>query len=531
MIKSKSEQIRSKLFAKISRITNFIRGFTRGSPSHWYFNQYFLSILFYRFISESICSFINNKQRKAGDNNFNYAVLSEKDAERYRKLILKEKGFFIQPSELFNNISSKKVADNELGETLGRVFNNIKISTVGTSKESNLFGLFSELEFKSPKLGISNLGRNQVLFKIFDEISDIPVEYFEDNSINLLGNIFEYLMTNYATYARFVGEFYTPSEVSELLARITIADKNEVNKVYDPACGTGSLLLQFAKILGKEKVHNGIFGQEVNSANYNLCKINMFLNDLNYQQFNIAHGDTLTEPQYSNDQPFEAIVSNPPYSHRWDGEDNPKLINDDRFTPAGILPPRSKADFAFVLHALSCLATNGVAAIVLIPGVMYRAGREQKIRKYLIENNYVDAVIQLPTNLLFDTSIGPCILVLKKNKIDKNVLFIDATKEFVADSKKNKLNNEHINKILDCYINRKSLDYFSSLIEIEKIVDNDYNISVGPYVDSKSTNDSINITEINADIERNVSQQNELRKQINLILSELGRVIQYERQS
>ena len=525
MIDSKKEQIRSKLFSSIRRITSTMRG------SYWYFNQYFIGLLFYRFISESICSFINNHQRKAGDNNFNYAVLSEKDAERYRKLILKEKGFFIQPSELFENISNKKANIKNLNETLERVFKNIEKSAVSTSNKCNMSGLFAELDFKNPKLGNSNISRNQVLFKIFDNISVIPLEYCNDNSMNLYGDAFKYLITNYATSGRGAGEFYTPHEVSELLARITIADKKEVNKVYDPACGTGSLLLQFAKILGKENVHDGFYGQEINFSNYNMCKINMFLNDLNYQQFNIAHGNTLTDPQHSDDQPFEAIVSNPPYSLRWDGEDNPKLINDDRFTPAGILPPKSKADFAFVLHVLSCLATNGIAAIVLIPGVMYRGGREKKIRKFLIDNNYVEAVIQLSANLLFDTSMGSCILVLKRNKIDKNVLFIDASNEFVADSKMNKLNNEHINKILDCYINRKSQDYFSSLTEFEKIVDNDYNISVGFYVESKSTNDDINIIEVNTDIEKNVAEQNKLRKQINMILSELGRVIQYERQS
>ena len=336
MIDPKKEQIRTKLFADIRRINNIMR----GHLYHWHFSQYFTGILFYRFISESICSFINSQQKKAGDNNFNYAVLSEKDAERYRKPILKEKGFFIQPSELFENVSSKNTAKKNLNEILERVFKNIEISAVGTSNGSNMNGLFAELDFKSPKLGNSNLSRNQVLFKIFDKISEIPKEYLDDNSMNLYGDVFEYLIANYATNGRFGGEFYTPPEVSELLARITIADKKEVNKVYDPACGTGSLLLKFAKLLGKENVQNGFFGQEVNFSNYNMCKINMFLNDLNYQQFNIVHGDTLTDPQHSDDQPFEAIVSNPPYSLKWEGEDNPKLINDDRFTPAGILPPK-----------------------------------------------------------------------------------------------------------------------------------------------------------------------------------------------
>ena len=345
-----------------------------------------------------------------------------------------------------------------------------------------------------------------------------------DNSIDLFGDAYEYLMTMYAKNAgKSGGEFFTPQEVSELLARITVVGKNEVNKVYDPACGSGSLLLKFDKVLGKGNVRNGFFGQEINLTTYNLCRINMFLHDINYEKFDIAHGDTLTNPahQHWDEEPFEVIVSNPPYSIKWEGADNSTLINDERFTKAGVFAPKSKADLAFVMHALSWLAKDGTAAIVSFPGVMYRGGAEQKIRKYLVDENHIDAIIQLPPDLFFGTSIATCILVMKKNKSDTKVLFIDATNEFIRGSAKNKLTKDNINKILDCYATRNSIEHFSRLVEHKEIEAKDYNISVGTYVELKDEREIVDIIKLNANIVKIVARQNELRTQIDGIVADL----------
>jgi len=297
--------------------------------------------------------------------------------------------------------------------------------------------------------------------------------------------------------------------------------KTEVNKVYDPACGSGSLLLKFAKILGKEKVRNGFFGQEINLTTYNLCRINMFLHDINFNKFDIAHGDTLTDPKHWDDQPFDAIVSNPPYSIKWEGDNNPLLINDPRFSPAGVLAPKSKADLAFVMHMLSWLSPSGTAAIVSFPGVLYRGGAEQKIRKYLIDNNYIDTIIQLPPDLFFGTTIATCIIVLKKNKKDTHILFIDASKEFVREGNKNKLSEQNREKILNAFIERKDIPHFAKLVPYQTIAENDYNLAVSSYVTQKDEREEVDIQKLNAEIERIVARQAELRRAIDQIVKEL----------
>lgn len=294
-----------------------------------------------------------------------------------------------------------------------------------------------------------------------------------------------------------------------------------MNKVYDPACGSGSLLLKFAKILGKENVRIGFFGQEINLTTYNLCRINMFLHDINFNHFDIAHGDTLTDPKHWDDEPFDAIVSNPPYSIRWEGDSNPVLINDPRFAPAGVLAPKSKADLAFVMHMLSWLSTSGTAAIVSFPGVLYRGGAEQKIRKYLIDNNYIDTVIQLPPDLFFGTSIATCIVVLKKSKKDNSTLFIDASAEFVREGNKNKLSEQNREKILNAFIERKDIPHFAKLVTNQTIAENDYNIAVSTYVAQKEDREEVDIKKLNAEIERIVARQAELRKAIDEIVKDL----------
>lgn len=390
------EQERAELHRAIWQIANDLRGSVDG----WDFKQYVLGMLFYRFISENLVSWINEDERRSGNKEFDYAVLADEKAEFGRADTVKEKGFFILPSELFVNVRAKARHDANLNETLAAVFRNIESSAKGTESEPDLKGLFDDLDVNSNKLGPTVEKRNQKLVKLLEAIGDLKLGNYYDNTIDAFGDAYEFLMTMYAANAgKSGGEFFTPQEVSELLAEITTVGKKEVNKVYDPACGSGSLLLKFVKVLGKENVRQGFFGQEINLTIYNLCRINMFLHDINYNHFDVAHGDTLTDPKHWDDEPFDAIVSNPPYSTRWEGDGNPLLINDPRFSPAGVLAPKSKADLAFTMHMLSWLSTSGTAAIVEFPGVLYRGGAEQKIRKYLIDNNYIDCVIQLPPDL------------------------------------------------------------------------------------------------------------------------------------
>lgn len=509
---------RAELHKTIWKIANDLRGSVDG----WDFKQYVLGTLFYRFISENLTNYLNEHQHNAGIKDFDYSKLSDKDAEFGRKTTVLEKGFFILPSELFINVRAAGKSDPNLNETLSRVFRNIEGSAVGSPSELDIKGLFDDLDVNSNKIGGTVTKRNELLVKLLDSVGELALGNYSDNSIDAFGDAYEYLMTMYASSAgKSGGEFFTPQEVSELLAKITIVGKKKVNKVYDPACGSGSLLLQFAKVLGKDNVTDGFYGQEINITTYNLCRINMFLHDINYEKFDIAHGDTLTDPVHWDDQPFEAIVSNPPYSIKWDGDANPLMINDPRFSPAGVLAPKSKADLAFTLHILDWLATNGTAAIVEFPGVMYRGGAEQKIRKYLVDNNFVDTVIQLPADLFYGTTIQTCILVLKKSKKDNKVLFINAEREFSRVGKTNKLMPENIDKILAKYSDRKDEDYFSRHVDHAEIAKNNYSLSVTNYVVSQDTREVVDIQELNASIAEIVARQSVLRKEIDKIVADL----------
>tara|TARA_B100000519_G_scaffold107509_1_gene93167 strand:+ start:2116 stop:3708 length:1593 start_codon:yes stop_codon:yes gene_type:complete len=517
MTPTTKESQRTELHKTIWRIANDLRGSVDG----WDFKSYVLGMLFYRFISENLAAYINKGEHEAGEADFNYARLPDAQAEFGRKETVSEKGFYVLPSELFENVRRRAATDPNLNETLERVFKNIEGSAVGTDSEDDLKGLFDDLDVNSSKLGNTVAKRNEKLVKLLDAIGDLPLGNFEDNSIDLFGDAYEYLMQMYASQAgKSGGEYYTPQEVSEVLARITVIGKERVNKVYDPAAGSGSLLLKFAKVLGRENV-GGFFGQEINLTTYNLARINMFLHDLNYEKFNIAHGDTLTDPQHWDDEPFEAIVSNPPYSIKWEGDANPLLINDERFAPAGVLAPKSKADLAFTMHILSWLAVNGTAAIVEFPGVLYRGGAEQKIRKYLVDNNYVDAVIQLPPDLFFGTTIATCIIVLKKSKTDNSVLFINASDEFKRAGNKNKLTPDNQQNILGALEDRVDVDHFVKLVPNEDIAANDYNIAVSSYIEAEDTREIVDITELNAEIGRIVSRQVELRASIDRIVADL----------
>lgn len=494
----------------------------RGSVDGWDFKQYILGIMFYRYISENMTNYINEGERKAGDDNFDYAKLSDEEAETIRKEMVNEKGFFILPSELFANVCKKAKDDENLNETLERIFNNIENSAKGAESEEDFAGLFDDIDVNSNKLGATVAKRNDKLVKILDGIANIPLGNYKDNSIDAFGDAYEFLMSMYASNAgKSGGEFYTPQEVSELLTRLAIVGKTSVNKVYDPACGSGSLLLKSAKILGKDNVRNGFYGQEINLTTYNLCRINMFLHDIDYDKFDIACEDTLVSPQHWDDEPFEVIVSNPPYSIKWAGDDNAVLINDPRYSPAGVLAPKSKADFAFIMHSLSWLATNGTASIVCFPGILYRGGAEQKIRKYLIDNNFVDCIIQLPDNLFFGTSIATCIMVLKKSKKDNSTLFIDATKECVKVTNNNKLTDENIENIVKIFTDRKDIDYVSKLVSNKEIGENDYNLSVSTYVEKEDTREKIDINVLNKEIDEIVARENVLREEIKKIIGEI----------
>ena len=512
------EQQRDELHRAIWQIANDLRGAVDG----WDFKSYVLGFLFHRFISENLTTYLNKEEHRAGNAEFDYAQLSDAEAEFGRTDTVKEKGFYILPSDLFVNVCRNARNNPNLNETLSNVFKNIENSAKGFDSEDDLKGLFDDIDVNSNKLGGTVIKRNELLVKILEAVNGLQLGNFEDHTIDAFGDAYEFLMTMYASNAgKSGGEFFTPQEVSELLAEITVVGKKSVNKVYDPACGSGSLLLKFAKVLGKNNVRQGFYGQEINITTYNLCRINMFLHDINFEKFNIANGNTLTDPKHWDDEPFDCIVSNPPYSTKWDGDNNPLLINDPRFSPAGVLAPKNNADLAFTMHMLSWLSTTGTAAIVEFPGVLYRGGAEQKIRKYLVDNNYIDTIIQLPANLFFGVGIATCIIVLKKSKTDNKTLFINASDQFVKAGNKNKLTEENQLAILNAFKERKDDSYFAALVDNADVAANDYNLSVTSYVAQEDTREQVDITALNAEIAELVERQNRLRAEIDVIIAEL----------
>lgn len=516
---------RAELHKTIWRIANDLRGSVDG----WDFKSYVLGFLFYRFISENLTDYVNATEREAiiaegGTPEeaaaFDYATLSNEDAEAARDGIVKEKGFFIRPSDLFGNVRAQAASDENLNETLSYAFRFIENSARGSGSESDLRGLFDDVDVNSTKLGNTVAQRNAKLVKIMDAIGDLPLEHGAAQ-IDAFGDAYEYLMTMYASSAgKSGGEFYTPQEVAEVLATLALDGRSDVTRVYDPCAGSGSLLLKFAKLLGPSS-RRQYFGQEINLTTYNLCRINMFLHDVNFSNFDIALGDTLTEPAHWDDQPFDAIVSNPPYSTKWVGKDDIALINDPRFAPAGVLAPKSKADLAFTMHMLHWLAEDGTAAIVEFPGVLYRGAAEGKIRRYLVENNFVHAVIQLPPDLFFGTTIATCIIVLKKARPDHSVLFVDAAAECVREGNKNRLTAENQQRILSLVSERQAVDHVAALVSIDDIKDNDWNLSVSSYVEPEDTREQVDIVELNTRIAGIVERQRELRASIDAIVAEL----------
>lgn len=518
MIDTKKEQERDELHRAIWAIADELRGAVDG----WDFKNYVLGTMFYRYISEKLCNYINSGEHDAGNTDFDYAQMPDAEAAEAKEGLVEEQGFFMLPSELFGNVRARAASDENLNETLETIFRHIEESAKGSEAESDFAGLFDDFDVNSNKLGATVIRRNEKLVKLLDGVGDMALGDVKDHSIDAFGDAYEYLMSMYASSAgKSGGEFYTPADVSELLTRLGIVGKTEINKVYDPACGSGSLLLKAEKILGKEAIRNGFYGQEINITTYNLCRINMFLHDIGFDKFNVACEDTLTAPQHWDDEPFELIVSNPPYSIKWAGDENPLLINDPRFSPAGVLAPKSKADLAFIMHSLAWLASNGTAAIVCFPGIMYRGGAEQKIRKYLVDNNYVDCIIQLPSNLFFGTSIATCIMVMKKNKNDNKTLFIDASAECIKVTNNNKLTPENIERIVNTFANREEVRHFSHLASFEEVAANEYNLSVSTYVEAEDTREKVDIAVLNAEIEAIVAREQVLRAEIAKIIAEI----------
>ena len=510
---------RTELHRKIWSIADNVRGAVDG----WDFKQYILGILFYRFISENMVEFFNKAEHEAGDLEFNYADISDEEAEEdFRPNTVEDKGFFILPSQLFQNVVKTARNNENLNTDLANIFTSIEASAIGFESENDIKGLFEDVDTTSNRLGGTVAEKNTRLADILTGISEINFGSFQHNDIDAFGDAYEYLISNYASNAgKSGGEFFTPQTVSKLLARLVMEGKENINKVYDPTCGSGSLLLQMKKQFEEHIIDEGFFGQEINMTNFNLARMNMFLHNVNYNNFSIKRGDTLLNPLHNDEKPFDAIVSNPPYSIKWIGDGDPTLINDVRFAPAGKLAPKSYADYAFIMHSLSYLSSKGRAAIVCFPGIFYRKGAERTIRKYLVDNNFVDCVIQLPENLFFGTPIATCILVMAKNKVENKTLFIDASKEFKKETNNNVLNSENIEMIVKEFKERADVEYFARLVDNSEIMENDYNLSVSTYVEKEDTREIIDIKVLNKEIEETVKRIDILRASINEIVKEL----------
>lgn len=507
---------RQELQNKIWKIANEVRGSVDG----WDFKQFVLGTLFYRFISENFAHYM-----QGGDENIEYASLSDDViTPEIKDDAIKTKGYFIYPSQLFVNIAKTANTNPNLNTDLKAIFDAIESSANGYPSESDIKGLFADFDTTSTRLGNTVEAKNSTLAKVLKGIEELDFGNFEDNQIDLFGDAYEFLISNYAANAgKSGGEFFTPQNVSKLIAQLAMHKQTSVNKIYDPACGSGSLLLQAKKHFDNHIIEEGFYGQEVNHTTYNLARMNMFLHNINYDKFNIALGNTLLDPHFGDEKLFDAIVSNPPYSIKWIGDDDPTLINDDRFAPAGVLAPKSKADFAFVLHALSYLSSKGRAAIVCFPGIFYRGGAEQKIRKYLVDNNFVETVISLAPNLFYGTSIAVNILVLSKNKTDTKTQFIDATGEefFKKATNNNVLEDQHIERIMQIFDKKEDVAHVAVSIDNNKIAENDYNLSVSSYVEAKDTREKVDIEELNNEIAKTVAKINALRADIDNIIKEI----------
>lgn len=510
---------REEIHKAIWKIANDLRGKVSG----WEFKAYVLGFMFYRYISENIENVINQGEWDFGNKKFKYSEISDEQAEKAKKGYIDEKGYFIYPSQLFCNVRKRAEKDENLNITITNIFKAIEQSTIGHDSEKNFENLFSSIDLNNQSLGKEVKERNKKICDLLDGIGSIKLGEYQSNEIDAFGDAYEFLMGMYASNAgKSGGEYFTPQEVSELLTKLSTVGKKTIKRIYDPACGSGSLLLKAIKVLGPNSVKGGFYGQETEPTTYNLCRINMFLHNVDCDKFSIHWGDTLKNPAFMNLRPFDVIVSNPPYSIKWDGDDDSLLINDERFAPAGVLAPKSKADMAFTMHILNYLSEDGTASIVCFPGTLYRGGAEKKIRKYLVENNFVDAIIQLPDNLFFGTSISTCIMVLRKNKKDSGVLFINASKEFIKVTNSNKLTDTNINNIIKMFVERKEIKHVCHFAKLNDIEANDYNLSVSSYIEPEDTREKIDIVKLNKEI-KEISIKNEsLRSEIDKIIKEIG---------
>ena len=509
-----SIQQRAALQRQIWQIANVVRGAVDG----WDFKQYVLGTLFYRFISENFANYI-----EGGDSTVKYAQLDDGViTPEIKDDAIKTKGYFIYPSQLFATVVANANSNESLNTDLTTIFAAVEASANGYASEHDIKGLFADFDTTSNRLGNTVKNKNARLAAVLKGVAELDLGVFDASHIDLFGDAYEFLISNYAANAgKSGGEFFTPQHVSKLIAQLAMHKQTSVNKIYDPACGSGSLLLQAKKHFDAHIIEEGFFGQEINHTTYNLARMNMFLHNINYDKFHMRLGNTLEEPHFADDRPFDAIVSNPPYSVKWIGSDDPTLINDERFAPAGVLAPKSKADFAFVLHALSYLSAKGRAAIVCFPGIFYRGGAEQKIRKYLVDNNYIESVISLAPNLFYGTTIGVNILVLSKHKTDTATQFIDASGLFKKEANNNVLLDSHIKQIMAVFDSKANVEHFAQSVALENVAANDYNLSVSSYVESKDNREIVEIAQLNAELKITVDKIDKLRAQIDAIVAEI----------
>ncbi|WP_185248933.1 type I restriction-modification system subunit M [Chryseobacterium bernardetii] len=514
-----SEEQKKILEQQLWNIANTLRGKMNADE----FRDYILGFIFYKYLAEKMEIYANSILE---EDQIQFRDIKEDTPKgleyigAIREEALETLGYFLKPSELFSEIT-KRGDNNFILEDLQKILTNIQLSTMGTQSEEDFEDLFSDMDLNSNNLGRTAEARNSLIVKVLKHLDEIDFK-LNDTELDVLGDAYEYLIGQFASGAgKKAGEFYTPQEVSKILAKIVTTGKNRLKSVYDPTCGSGSLLLRVAR---EVKDVNNFYGQEMNRTTYNLARMNMILHGVHYRQFDIKQEDTLEHPQHLNDMPFEAIVANPPFSAKWSA--NPLFLNDDRFSQYGKLAPSSKADFAFVQHMIYHLAENGTMAIVLPHGVLFRGASELHIRKYLIEQkNYLDAVIGLPANIFYGTSIPTCILVFKKCKEDPDhILFIDASKEFEKVKNQNMLREEHIDKIVETYRNRTTIEKYSHLATLKEVEENDYNLNIPRYVDTFEAEEEIDIQSVMQEIKSLEAKRAELDKEIDVYFKELGLV-------
>lgn len=510
-----SEELQQKLRTQLWTVANTLR----GNMSAGDFMYYTLGFIFYKYLSEKIEKTADDILKDDGVS-FKQAWVSNDDElkEALKEECIQDLGYFVEPEYLYSTIISMIEHKENILPALERSLKKIEDSTIGQDSEDDFGGLFSDIDLASPKLGKTADDKNRLISDVLVNLQGIDFGLNEAEEIDILGDAYEYMIGQFAAGAgKKAGEFYTPQEVSEILSEIVITGKTRLKSVYDPTCGSGSLLLRTARGGNAD----AIFGQEKNPTTFNLCRMNMLLHGIKYKDFEIHNGDTLENDELGEQQ-FDAVVANPPFSAEWTAAD--KFNNDDRFSKAGVLAPKSKADYAFILHMLYHLNDGGTMACVAPHGVLFRGAAEGKIRRFLIEKkNYIDAIIGLPANIFYGTSIPTCILVMKKcRQSDDNILFIDASKEFEKVKTQNKLRPEHIQKIIETYRTRAEIEKYSHCATLKEIEENDYNLNIPRYVDTFEEEEEIDIQAVMAEIKELEAKRTELDAQIEVYLKELG---------